>query len=60
MKNKFSQFKTEIDKLDIDKLVSVPVDLSELNDVVKNDFDKKLYIINQLLKYIVLILADLF
>ena len=32
---------TEIDKLDIDKLVSVPVDLSKLSDVVKNDVVKK-------------------
>ena len=33
--------KTEIDKLDIDKLVSVPVDLSKLSDVVKNYVVKK-------------------
>ena len=29
--------KTDVDKLDIDKLVPVPVDLSKLRDVVKND-----------------------
>ena len=29
------------DKLDVDKLVLVPVDLSKLSDVVKNDFVKK-------------------
>ena len=29
--------KTDVDELDIDKLVSVPVDLSKLLDVVKND-----------------------
>ena len=33
--------KTEVDKLDIDKLVPVPTDLSKLSDVVKNDVVKK-------------------
>ena len=33
--------KTEVDKLDIDKLVPVPVDLSKLSDAVKNDVVKK-------------------
>ena len=33
--------KTEVDKLDIDKLVPVPVDLSKLSDVLKNDVVKK-------------------
>ena len=33
--------KTEVDKLDIDKLVSVPVDLRLLSDVVKNYGPKK-------------------
>ena len=33
--------KAEVDKLDIGELVSVPVDLSKLNDVVKNDVVKK-------------------
>ena len=33
--------KSKVDKLDVDKLVSVPVDLSKLNDVVKNDVVKK-------------------
>ena len=35
----------EVDKLDIDKLVPVPVDLSNLSDAVKNDV-KKLHMIN--------------
>ena len=30
-----------MDKLDIDKLVPIPVDLSKLSDVVKNDVVKK-------------------
>ena len=29
--------KSKVDKLDVDKLVPVPVDLSKLSDVVKND-----------------------
>ena len=33
--------KTEVDKLDIDKLVPVPVHLSKLSDLVKNDVVKK-------------------
>ena len=36
-----ASLKTEVDKLDIDKLVPVPVDLSKLNDVVKNSVVKK-------------------
>ena len=36
-----ASLKTEVDKLDIDKLVPVPVDLSKLSDVVKNDVVKK-------------------
>ena len=42
--------KTEVDKLDIDKLVPGPVVLSKLSDVVKNDVVRKLYMINYLLK----------
>ena len=33
--------KTKVDKLDVDKLVSVPVDLSKQSDVVKNDVVKR-------------------
>ena len=36
-----ASLKTEVDKLDIDKLVSIPVDLSKLLDVLKNDVVKK-------------------
>ena len=38
-----ASLKSEVDKLDIDKLVPVPVDLSKLSDVVKKDVVKKLY-----------------
>ena len=33
--------KSKVDLLDIDKLISVPVDLSKLSDVVKNNAVKK-------------------
>ena len=41
LKTNLANLKTEVDKLDIDKLVPVPVDLSKLSDVVKNDVAKK-------------------
>ena len=41
LKTNLTSLKTEVDKLDIDKLVPVPVDLSKLSDVVKNDVVKK-------------------
>ena len=37
LKTNFESLKTKVDKLDIDKLVPVPVDLNKLSDVVKND-----------------------
>ena len=37
LKTNLASLKTEVDKLDIDKLVPVLVDLSKLSDVVKND-----------------------
>ena len=36
-----ASLKTEVDKLNVDKLVSIPVDLSKLSDLVKNDIVKK-------------------
>ena len=36
-----SSLKSKVDKLDVDKLIPAPVDLSKLSDVVKNDFVKK-------------------
>ena len=41
LKTNLANLKTEIDKLDIDELVPVPVDLSKVSDVVKNDVIKK-------------------
>ena len=37
LKTNLANLKAEVDKLDIDKLVPVPVDLNKLSDVVKND-----------------------
>ena len=46
LKTNLASLKTEVDKLDIDKLVPVPVDLSKLSDVEKNDVIKKLNMMN--------------
>ena len=46
LKSNLASLKTELDKLDIDKLTSVPIDLAKLSNVVKNyvvketDYDK--------------------
>ena len=41
LKTNLASLKTEVDKLDINKLAPVRVDLSKLSDVVKNDVVKK-------------------
>ena len=41
LKVNLANLKTEVDKLVINKLVPVPVDLSKLSNVVKNDVVKK-------------------
>ena len=41
LKTNLASLKTEVDKLDIDKLVLTPADLSKLSDVAKNDVVKK-------------------
>ena len=41
LKKNLASLKSEVDKLEIDKLVPVPVDFSKLIDVVKNDVAKK-------------------
>ena len=46
LKSNLASIKSEEDKLDIDKLVPVPVDLSKVSNTVKNDFVKKLCMIN--------------
>ena len=37
LKSNLNSLKTEVDKLDIDKLVPVPADLSKVSDAVRND-----------------------
>ena len=49
-KSDLVSLKAEVDKLDIDKTLPLPVDLSKLNDVAKNDIVKKWSMINQLLR----------
>ena len=46
LKTYLANLKTEVDKLDIDKLATVPVDLSKLSNVVKNYVVKKLCMIS--------------
>ena len=46
LKTNLSSLKTEVDKLDIAKLVPIPADLSKLNNVVKMMLLKRLSIIN--------------
>ena len=41
LKTNLANLKTKVGKLNIDKLVPVPVDLSKLSDVAKNDVVKK-------------------
>ena len=41
LKTNLANLKTEVDKLDIGKLATVPVDLSKLSNVVKNEVVKK-------------------
>ena len=37
----FKKFKSKVDKVDVDKLVLVSVNLSKISDVVKNDAVRK-------------------
>ena len=46
LKLNLASLKSKVDKLDINKLVPVPFDLSKLTDVVKNNVIKKLCMIN--------------
>ena len=41
LKSNLASLKTEVDKLDIDKLTPVPNDLAKLSNLVKNDVVKK-------------------
>ena len=41
LKGNLANLKTEVDKLDVDKLVPLPTDLSKLSNAVKNNVVKK-------------------
>ena len=43
LKTNLANLKAEVDKLDVDKLAPVPLDLSKLSDVVKNGVKKTVY-----------------
>ena len=46
-KSNLASLETEVDILSIDKLVPVPIDLSKLSNVVKNNVVKKLHMIKK-------------
>ena len=46
LKANLATLETEVDKLDIDKLVHFPTNVSKLSSVVKNDVLKKLHLLN--------------
>ena len=60
LKSNLASLKTEVDKLDIKKLVPVPVDLSRLSRLLKNDVVKKTLYDELVTKEIVLIQVRLF
>ena len=49
-KSDLASLKTEVDKIDVDKPKTVPIDLSKLSNIVKNEVVKKLCVIDQLQK----------
>ena len=59
LKSNLASVKTELDKLDINKLTSVPNDLSKLSNVVKNDVVKNTEYNKLKQKHIILILQIL-
>ena len=46
LKSNLVTLEAEVDKIDVNKLKTVPIDLSELSNVVNNDVVKKLCMIN--------------
>ena len=46
LKSNLASLKTEVDKIDVYKLKTVPADLAKLTNVVKNNVIKKLNMIN--------------
>ena len=58
LKTNLANLKTAVDTLDIHKLAPVPVDLSKLSDVVKNDVVKKTVIqcLQKKTKFLILVI----
>ena len=46
LKSNLANLKAKVDKIDVGKLKTVPIDLSKLSNVVSNDVAKKLWMIN--------------
>ena len=44
-KTNLAELKTDVDKIDADKLKTVPVDLAKLTNAVENDLVKKMIIV---------------
>ena len=59
LSSSLNSLNSKVDKLGIDKLVTVLVNLSKLSDIVKNDAVKKMYIMLRLkilkTKYLILL-----
>ena len=55
-KTNLASMRTKIDNLDVDKLKTVPADLSKLCNVIDNNVAKKLYMINWISKSMLLML----
>ena len=59
LKSNLAGLKTELDRIDADKLKTVPVDLAKLSNVVKNDVVKKTKYNKLVIKLMILILQSL-
>ena len=59
LKSNLASLKTEVDKLDVNKLTPVPIDLANLSNVVKMMLSKRLNTTNYPLKLMILILQIL-
>ena len=46
-KTNLTALKSEVDKIDVDKLKAAPADLAKLTNAVENDLVKKLFIIQK-------------
>ena len=58
LKSNLASLKAEVDKIDVDKLNTAPVDLSKVSNVVNNDVVKKTAYDKLFAKKIILILVN--